>query len=227
MTSKTSKTFVATLEYLRGNLGWVIVRVPFNVKKTWGSAGLFKIKGEVNGVIFRTSLFPQKTGEHFVLVNKKVQKAARIHVGSSATFRLEPDTAPRIAFVPPELEKIFRQSKRLKAWYEKLNYSSREYIGRWIAEPKNPASRERRADQLAERMLETMEAERELPPVIRNAFAENPMAWKGWNRMTPKQRRGELLAVFYYRTPESRARRLEKMIETANLAAEKSAADDD
>src|SRR5438270_7266254 len=123
MTPKTSKTFIGTLEHLRGNLGWVIARVPFSVKKTWGSSGLFKIKGEVNGVVFRTSLFPQKTGEHFVLVNKKLQKAAGIRVGSSATFRLEPDAAPRIASVPPELEKIFRQSKKLKSWYEKLSYS--------------------------------------------------------------------------------------------------------
>ena len=218
------KTFRATLEHLRGNLGWVIIRIPFDVKKTWGNARI-KVKGEVNRVTFRTSLFPQTSGEHFLLVNKKVQQAARIRAGSSAQFRLEPDTAPRVASIPPELEKIFRQSKKLKLWYSDLSYSYREYIGRWVSEPKSAASRSRRADQLAERMMETMEAEYELPPLIRAAFAQNAKARRGWESMTPKQRRGELFAIFYYRTPDSRARRLQKTIEAAQLVAERSRLD--
>ena len=34
-------------------------------------------------------------------------------------------------------------------------------------------------------------------------------------------RRGQLLAIFYYRTPESRARRLSKIVEEAAALAEK------
>jgi uncharacterized protein YdeI (YjbR/CyaY-like superfamily) len=217
-----SKTFRATLEHLRGNLGWVIVRIPFDVKKTWGKGGRLKVRGEVNGVSFRTSLFPQRSGDHFLLVNNKIQKAAHIRVGSSAEFQLELDKAPRITTTPPELAKIFRQSKRLKMWYDALTYSNRDQIGRWIAEPKSATSRERRADQLAERALETMEAERELPPLIRNAFAESSKARQGWQRMTEKQRRGELFAIFYYRTPDSRARRLQKTIAMATAVAQRS-----
>jgi hypothetical protein len=33
--------------------------------------------------------------------------------------------------------------------------------------------------------------------------------------MTPAQRRGELLAVFYYQTLDARQRRIEKLCETA------------
>ena len=60
-----------------------------------------------------------------------------------------------------------------------------------------------------------MEAERELPPLVRNAFGENPKAHKGWKSMTPLARRGQLLAIFYYRNPDSRARRLAKVMEMA------------
>ena len=226
MAPPKAKTFRATLEHLRGNLGWVIIRIPFDVKKTWSNARI-KVKGEVNGVAFRTSLFPQKSGEHFLLVNKKVQTAARIRAGSSAQFRLEPDTAPRVASVAPELEKIFRQSRKLKAWHDELTYSYRAYISSWITEPKSASSRVRRADQLAERMMETMEAEHELPPLVRAAFAQNAKARRGWESMTPKQRRSELFAIFYYRTPDSRARRLQKTIEAAQLVAERLGRDDD
>lgn len=220
MPNSQAKIFRGTLERLRGNLGWVIVRIPFDVKKTWGSARP-KVRGEVNGAVFRTSVFPEKEGRSFLLINKQVQKNAGIIEGVTATFKIEPDTAPREIKVPAELNRIFAESKRLKKWFESLNYSYRNYIASWIAEPKSAASRERRADQIAERMLETMEAERELPPLIRTAFDRNALARDGWARMTPRQRRGELMAVFYYRTPDARQRRLQKLLDMATSAAKR------
>ncbi|HWC17180.1 MAG TPA: YdeI/OmpD-associated family protein [Terriglobales bacterium] len=212
------KSFRGTLEHLRSGLGWVIVRIPFDVKKTWGGSRV-KVRGEVNGATFRTSVFPQKDGSSFLLINKQVQKAAGIVAGSTAQFHVELDTAPREVQVPVELTRILAQSKRLQKWFDSLSYSFRQFISRWVAEPKSVASRERRADQMAERMMETMEAERELPPLIRLAFERSSLAREGWDLMTPRQRRGELLAVFYYRTPEARARRLQKTLELAKSAA--------
>ncbi len=69
-----------------------------------------------------------------------------------------------------------------------------------------------------------MEAERELPPLLQVAFARNPVARQGWEQMTRVQRRGHLLGIFYYRTPEGRARRLEKVIEEAVQVAERGSA---
>jgi len=214
MTRAKSKSFRATLERLDSNLGWVIIRIPFDVKKTWGTSRI-KVKGEVNGVTFRTSLFPQKDGSHFLLVNKKVQKEAHVVTGSTAEFHLEPDTEPRTATPAPELERIFKQSKRMRAWFNDLSYSYRKWISEWIMQPKSGESRKRRADQIAERLMETMEAERELPPLIQSALATNHLAREGWQRMTRIQRRGELFGIFYYRTPEARMRRLQKAIQTA------------
>ena len=39
--------------------------------------------------------------------------------------------------------------------------------------------------------------------------------------MSVSRRRGNLLAIFYYRTPEARDRRLEKVLEEAERVAEK------
>ena len=38
--------------------------------------------------------------------------------------------------------------------------------------------------------------------------------------MTPSHRRAQLLALFYYRTPEARVRRVEKLVEDAAARAE-------
>jgi hypothetical protein len=219
--SPKPKSFRGTLEHLQTGLGWVIVRIPFDVKQTWGGSRM-KVRGEVNGATFRTSLFPQKSGEHFLLVNKQLQKAAGIRPGSTAEFHLEIDTAPRVATVPRELDRIFQQSKRLRKWFDSLSYSYRYEMGRLIAQRKSEASRKRRAEQIAELLLETMEAERELPPLIKTALDQNAAAREGWKRMTPIQRRGQLMGIFYYRTPEARARRLQKALEIAMSVAERS-----
>jgi uncharacterized protein YdeI (YjbR/CyaY-like superfamily) len=221
MPSQT-KTFRGTLERLRSNLGWVIVRIPFDVKKIWGSARP-KVRGEVNGAVFRTSIFPEKDGRSFLLVNKRLQKDAGIIEGVTANFKIEPDTEPREVTIPVELNQVFAESKRLKKWFNSLSYSYRRWIADWIAEPKSVASRERRADQIAERLMETMEAERELPPLIKTAFERNPIARRGWSLMTRRQRRGELMAIFYYRTPEARQGRLQKTLDFAKSVATRKA----
>ena len=66
-----------------------------------------------------------------------------------------------------------------------------------------------------------MEAERELPPVLQVAFARHPRAREGWDGMSASRRRGHLFGIFYYRTPDARARRIDKMLDDANALAEK------
>src|SRR6267154_897072 len=166
------KTYSAPLERLRSGLGWVIAYLPFDASDAWGSRGRLKVKGEINGFAFRTSLFPTRDGRHFLLINKRMQKGAHAVEGTVARFRLESDLEERTVTVPEEL-------------------------------------------------MSAMEAERELPPMLQVAFARNPRAREGWEQMSDIRRRGQLLAIFYYRTPESRARRLSKVMEEAVALAEK------
>ena len=217
-----AKSFKATLELLRGGLGWVIARVPFDVAKTWGTRRP-KVKGEINGFPFRTTLFPASAGGHFVLVNKRMQRESETVPGSVAQFRLELDTEKRTVNAPPELKRAMAGDRALERWYHALNYSTRKYIADWITEVKSAEARVRRAEQLAERLLATMEAEQELPPLLRLAFARAPRAWEGWQQMSAAQRRGQLLAIFYYRNPEARAQRVAKVVEAAAEYAQKKA----
>src|SRR5437868_12575591 len=210
------------LERMPVRLGWTIVRVPFDVAKLWGNRGALRVCGEIRSsgskaasFEFRTSLFPTGRGTHYILVNKKMQKGGGVRAGEQAEFKLEPDTKERPIVLPIEMEKIFKQEKQLRKLYDSFNDSIRRYIVNEVASRKSPASRERRAEQVAEQLLETMEAERDLPPLIKNAFAENPKAHKGWRSMTPLARRTQLLAIFYYRNPDSRARRLQKVVDAA------------
>jgi uncharacterized protein YdeI (YjbR/CyaY-like superfamily) len=210
-----AKSFKAPLERMQSNLGWVIVRIPLDVPKVWGVRGMLKVRGEINGFEFRTSLFPTGKGYHYLLVNKRMQAGACVTAGSTAQFRLEPDMERRVVTVPAELQSILNEERSFRHWFDQFNYSTRRWICDLVTQVKSPEARQRRAEQVAEQLLSTMEAERELPPILKLAFARDPRALIGWQRMSPTHRRGHLLAIFYYRNPASRDRRISKMLEDA------------
>jgi uncharacterized protein YdeI (YjbR/CyaY-like superfamily) len=183
--------------------------------------GQIKVKGEINGFSFRTSLFPTRDGRHILLVNKRMQKGARVFEGNVARFQIELDTEERRVTIPRELTYILAEDRSLRRWYDELNHSTRNDIAKWVTEPKSAEARVRRAEQIAERLLGVMDAERELPPILQIAFARHPHAREGWEAMSVSRRRGHLFGIFYYRTPDAQARRVEKMLDDATTLAEK------
>jgi len=212
-----AKRFRAVLEKGDRALGWTIVRVPFDPAGAWKEMLRLRVKGEINGFGFRSSLFPDPSqpGGCYLLVNRTMQAEAGVGLGDTAAFRLEPDLEPRAAELPDELAVLLDEGEGLREWYSGLSEYTRREIGKWVVGVKSDAARMRRAEQMAERLLATMEAEVELAPVIEAAFRQRPKARAGWRRMTPVQRRGELFAVFYYKTVEARQRRVEKLVELA------------
>ncbi len=209
------KSFHASLEKGDRALGWTIARVPFDPATMWKKMVRLRVRGEVNGFAFRTSLFPEPRGGFYLLVNKAMQTGGRVRVGQEAEFTLESDLEERAAELPDELAVLLDDEDGLRAWYDELTEYTRREIGKWIRAVKSDEARMRRSEQMAERLLATMEAEMELPPVIAAAFRTRPKAKAGWEKMTALQRRGELMGVFYYRTPEARLRRVGKLCDMA------------
>lgn len=221
MPEKTWKRFRARLERGDQRLGWVIARIPFDAGKLWGKKGMVKVKGTINGFAFRTSLFPTGDGRHTLLVNKRMQAGGKVVLSEEAQFQLEPDTEERTVSMPAELAEALGEERALGRWYDQQNYSWRKEIANWITDVKSAEARKRRADQMAERIFATMEAERELPPFIRVAFARDGRAYEGWKRMSASHRRRHLFAIFYYRDPASRDRRVGRLIAGAREFAER------
>lgn len=215
--SPSPKRFEARLERMRSRLNWVIIYVPFDAVQCWGLRGQIKVKGEINGFAFRTSLFPTREGRHILPVNKRMRKGARAAEGSVARFQIELDREERTVEIPCELKRILsqgllREARSFRRWYDELNHSTRNDIAKWITEPKSGDARMRRAEQIAERLLNAMEADRKLPPVLQVVFARHPRAREGWDCMSASRRRGHLFGIFYYRTADAQGRRIDKML---------------
>jgi uncharacterized protein YdeI (YjbR/CyaY-like superfamily) len=210
-----AKSFKAALEPIPSRLGWIIIRIPFDVPKVWRTRGNVRVKGEINGFAFRASVFPTSKGYHCMLIKRSMQTGANAFLGDTAHFRLVPDTTKHVTSVPPELQRILNEDRSFRRWFDKLTLSMRKWICYWIVNVKSPEARVRRAEQVAEQLMATMEAELDLPPILKLAFGRDPRAYQGWQSMTLLQRRQHLLGIFYCRTPESRDRRIAKMLEEA------------
>lgn len=212
--SSSARSFTALLEPDGTRLRWVVARLPFDPARTWPERNGRRVKGEIEGFAFRTSLFPDPRGEgRILLVNKKMQAGAGVGVGQRARIWLEPDLEERRAEEPVEFTQALCGERELRGWFEQLSPSMRREIAKWVGEPKTAATRQKRAEKMAERLMLAMEGERELPPVVRAAFAREPKAQEGWLRLTPTQRRSHLLGIFYYEGVEARERRVAKAVE--------------
>jgi uncharacterized protein YdeI (YjbR/CyaY-like superfamily) len=223
MAVRLRRKFEAVVESL-GPLGWTIARVPFVPAEAWPEMVRLRVQGEIlsaagAGFGFRSSLFPFAGGGYFVLVTKAMQRAAGVGLGAMATIWLEPDMEARPAELPDELAALLDDEPGLREWYDALSEYTRREIGKWVLDVKSDAARIRRVEQMAERLLATMEAEKELPPQVQAAFRRRPKAKAGWAKMTPTQRRMELFAVNYYQTPEAREKRVDKLCEVAEKKA--------
>ena len=218
MADKAQK-FKAVLEKGERSLGWTIARVPFDPAKVWKKRVRLRVKGTVNGFEFRTSLFSMVEGGYFLLVNQRMQKGGKAKLGEMAEFALEPDMEERPAELPDELAVLLEEEHGLREWYDELSEYTRRMICGLVGDAKTEETRLKRAEQWAEQLLATMEGEKELPPVIAAAFRRRPKAKAGWAKMTQTQRRGELMAVFYYKSPEAREKRVGKLCDLAEKKA--------
>lgn len=222
MSTRSAKTFTAVLEPDGTSLRWTVARVPFDIAKAWPERRGRRVRGDIEGFPFRTSLFPDSRGSgHVLLVNRKMQSGAKARAGSKVRIRLEPDLEERPTLIPPELAEILNNDRGLQRWFSALSPSMRREIGKWVGDAKSAGVRQKRAEKLAERMMLAMEGEQEPPPILRRLFQREPRALAGWNLLTPTQRRNHLLGIFHYETVDARERRAEKAVADAMCAFEK------
>lgn len=122
--------------------------------------------------------------------------------------------------LPQVLLDAFDEEEEAVAWTLALSSWMVRELSAWVMEPKSEASRQKRAERMAERLMLTMEAERELPVFLVRAL-NAAGAMKGWKAMTPMQRRMLLLAVYRPLGMEGRERQVLRLVEAAQGKAGK------
>lgn len=151
------KNFVGKLLTVESH--WTCLELPFDVEKVFGQKGRVAVRGTMNGFPYRTSIFPDGKGKHFMMVNKQMQAGAGVKPGDTMKAVIELDTAPRTVTVPAALKAALAKSKAAKAAFDKLAYSHRKRFADWTSEGKQAETRVRRAQKAVKMLLagETMD----------------------------------------------------------------------
>jgi hypothetical protein len=132
-----AKTFKAVLGGKDGDRP--SVEIPFDVKKTFGSARA-KVKATVNGVELRTTVAVYAGVSH-VGFRKELRDAMGIAIGDRIEVKLEADTDERVVDVPDDLARALKKDEDAKRVFDGLAFTHRKEYARWVSEAKKEETR--------------------------------------------------------------------------------------
>ncbi len=142
--SKLRIRFDATVQMInhRG-----VLRLPGPASKKLPSRGQVAVSGTINGHSFETVIEPDGDFGHWMSVDARLQKAARVRPGDEATVEVEPTKEWPEPSVPPDLRKALSSAPReIQDLWRAITPMARWEWVRWVNETKNPGTRKRRVE---------------------------------------------------------------------------------
>ena len=142
----TKKRFRVLLEKYEG-MDATSFHIPFDVKEAFGTRARVPVRGTINGFPFRSSIFPEREGRHYMVVNRETRAGANLKGGEEIDVVMERDEEPRTITPPPDLARALKANREARAAWEKLSYTHQKEYAKAIEGAKKPETRERRIER--------------------------------------------------------------------------------
>ena len=141
------RKFQVRLEFMGPGGSWTCIRLPFSVEEVFGTKARLAVKGTINDFAFRSSVFPDGSGAHIMMINKAMQKGSGSKAGDIARVVMERDDTPRTLSVPKDLGNAIANERETEERWEAFSYSwKKEYLD-WIEAAKREETRARRIEK--------------------------------------------------------------------------------
>ena len=137
-----AETFKTTVQQAEG-LNATGIQVPAQVIAALGTSKRPKVKINLNGYTYRTTIAP--FGDVFMLpLSQAHREASGLKAGDEVEVTLELDLEPRTVEVPEDLAAALAEKPGAREAFDALSYSGRKEYARQVEEAKAQETRERR-----------------------------------------------------------------------------------
>lgn len=127
--------------------GQAILRLPKLASKKLPSRGQVAVHGTINGRAFQTVIEPDGEFGHWLKIDAKLQKAAGVRAGDTASVEVEPTKEWPEPSVPADLRQALSAAPQsIRDLWQAITPMARWEWVRWINATKNPETRQRRVD---------------------------------------------------------------------------------
>ena len=124
-----------------------ILRLPENASRKLPSRGQVAVQGTINGSGFQTVLEPDGDSGHWMRIDGKLQRAAALSPGDTATFEIEPLKDWPEPNVPRDLETALAAApEKIQGLWNDITPMARWEWVRWVNATPNPDTRKRRVE---------------------------------------------------------------------------------
>lgn len=139
----SQQTFETMIE--AGERGRVFITFPFDPASVWGKKQRHYVKGTLNGTPFQGSL-GIRDGQHFMPLNKDLQKSAGLSPGDQVKVVVEADEAQRRDF-PDDLTQALQAEPAVRQFFDSLTIFQVNTYVEWITSAKKAETRANRIQE--------------------------------------------------------------------------------
>jgi uncharacterized protein YdeI (YjbR/CyaY-like superfamily) len=95
-----------------------------------------------------------------MLINKELQRGAKVGPGDTVRVEMEPDTEPREVAIPSDFRQALAKHPQAKAAFEKMSCSRKKLLLESIEGAKKAETRVKRINKAIETLTETSDPKR-------------------------------------------------------------------
>jgi Domain of unknown function (DUF1905)/Bacteriocin-protection, YdeI or OmpD-Associated len=132
---------------------WTILRLPDKASGKLPSRGQVAVQGTINGHGFQTVLEPDGSFGHWMGIDRRLQRAAAVSAGDTATLEIEALKDWPEPSVPHDLDAALATAPQIirDLWGDITPMARWEWV-RWVNATQNPETRKRRVEVTISKM---------------------------------------------------------------------------